>query len=457
MLEETLVRRQKATGVRKPSQPDDHDYIRRVQQKTVSQVFDTKAAVQDDSNFVRRMQSKLAVEVSRSGHSSKSERAEKLLEEGELIRRFLPKAIAEADGFEMARAAGEMSAIATEMKLLEDSMVGLRNESVAARQIPTGSALVPAKWSPSVRMVANVSGTGPLTVAIPRVADNLKQYENAGERKWLKAPPPFIATQYKCKNLTNLGGTPHHVCLDNWESLRRKHADRPCVVYDLGVRAQPQFSKTFVDVYGCVIRAYDPSEAAARWWGSNHTDAQLLKAATDEKYKFHSVAAGAADGPTVLFAHNSQPVSTSHPEHKLEKINLLESGAMPTLNVEAKTLSTMMADNGDTWMDVLKVDVEGAEYKFLQNTFERIGCPPAEQITIEFHHVLREKSQGAIHTANDLLNACGYKSFLVQDNWRNSMTPNVAPTKEKENDFCLQAKRYTLVSYCKGCREDKDL
>merc|ERR1719188_444544 len=87
-------------------------------------------------------------------------------------------------------------------------------------------------------------------------------------------------------------------------------------------------------------------------------------------------------------------------------------------HVQSKTFPAMLKENGDTKVNVLKVDIEGSEYMFLQDVFDRMGCPPAGQITVEYHHFSLDDRYGSspeINTIHHLLNSCGFKSFAVSD------------------------------------------
>jgi hypothetical protein len=53
--------------------------------------------------------------------------------------------------------------------------------------------------------------------------------------------------------------------------------------------------------------------------------------------------------------------------------------APPQLPV--RTLSTLMKSLGHTHLSVLKLDVEGSEYAFLNEALD-YGCPPVDQITL---------------------------------------------------------------------------
>ena len=61
-----------------------------------------------------------------------------------------------------------------------------------------------------------------------------------------------------------------------------------------------------------------------------------------------------------------------------------------------KTLKTIMAELGHTYIDILKLDVEGSEYGFLEAALDQFDCPPVEQMSIEWHHFVFDKRYGGL-------------------------------------------------------------
>lgn len=67
----------------------------------------------------------------------------------------------------------------------------------------------------------------------------------------------------------------HNICLDSLPApgtrYEVKHGKAPCLVYDFGIRKQPQFGATLAREFGCEVHAFDPVRMTVfrccnAWW-----------------------------------------------------------------------------------------------------------------------------------------------------------------------------------------------
>merc|ERR1719456_2006800 len=183
---------------------------------------------------------------------------------------------------------------------------------------------------------------------------------------------------------------------------------------------------TLATNYGCNVRAYDPSDTSKNWWAGERDHAKELHELGEDRYDFQPYAASGMDGPLELFEYNWQQVSIVKGETDLTRpVPEERYPNQHAFTLEGKTLLTMMKDHGDTFIDVLKMDIEGSEYTVLQDVFDRMGCPPARQITLEYHNFDFDERYGSspqLNTIHNLLNACGFKCFYIKPYWKHTVT-----------------------------------
>jgi FkbM family methyltransferase len=165
------------------------------------------------------------------------------------------------------------------------------------------------------------------------------------------------------------------------------------VVYSFGVGCDVSFDQGLIAARGVAVHAFDPTPRSIDW----------LKTQTlPESFVFHPWGIADFDG-TARFHAPKDPTHVSH--------TLLDGGDVGTGTVEVPVfrLRTIMDKLGHDRIDILKMDIEGAEYGVLGDVLGS-GTPIA-QILIEFHHgrsgVPLSKTQAAV----DALELAGFRVF----------------------------------------------
>jgi hypothetical protein len=92
------------------------------------------------------------------------------------------------------------------------------------------------------------------------------------------------------------------------------------------------------------------------------------------------------------------------------------------------TLRTLMKKNGHDWIDILKVDVEGAEFEILPEVMKDFGKGnlPFGQLLMEIH---AEKTQSAYNTEEfaqwwEMLENHGLRAFGAELNYPGKSLPS---------------------------------
>lgn len=75
-----------------------------------------------------------------------------------------------------------------------------------------------------------------------------------------------------------------------------------------------------------------------------------------------------------------------------------------------------MQQLGHSRIDLLKMDIEGAEYQVFEDL--ATDMPPIGQIAVEFHHWLPEHTDDQTHAALKTLQRQGFDVFAITDSGR---------------------------------------
>ena len=173
--------------------------------------------------------------------------------------------------------------------------------------------------------------------------------------------------------------------------------DAGAVIYSLGIGTDITFDLSLIDAYGVTLHAFDPTPGSIDY----------LKSRTlPDGFHWHQLGLAGHDGRAGFFP----PDDPTHISHTILPRAATEARA---IEVDVRRLSTVMRDLGHQAIDVLKMDIEGAEYDVLAEIVER--RLPVRQILVEFHH--RFPGIGADRTRHAVrdLNAAGYRIFFASD------------------------------------------
>ena len=170
------------------------------------------------------------------------------------------------------------------------------------------------------------------------------------------------------------------------------------IVYSFGIGRDASFGLELIRRLGLTVHGFDPTPKAIEFVRSSDMP---------PSYIFHDIGIADYDG-TATFEAPRNPTWDSY--------TLLEGEGDRDHVVTAtvRRLSSIMQDLGHSQIDILKLDVEGAEYGALADLIA--SEIDVRQILVEFHH--RFKSVGLQQTADavELLRRSGFKTFYVSPN-----------------------------------------
>ncbi len=182
------------------------------------------------------------------------------------------------------------------------------------------------------------------------------------------------------------------------------------VVYSFGIGSDASFDLSLIESHRLTVHAFDPTEQSARF---------LAEQSLPERFHFHRWALSDSDGESEF-----RQLGASSSSHYLPG-TVLDTGATTHRRdpVPALTLETIMERLGHDHVDVLKLDIEGGEYRVLDAFGET--AIPATQIVLELHphlanlesHSLMIGRRGWQRTLATIerLRAGGYELFHVSE------------------------------------------
>lgn len=170
------------------------------------------------------------------------------------------------------------------------------------------------------------------------------------------------------------------------------------IVYSFGIGEDISFDTALLNRYNCKVFGFDPTPKSIKWIASK---------GLPEGFQFYDFGIGERTEKAVFyFPKNPNFVSGS----VVIQNNVNTSEAT---EVELKTLKDTVELLGHTRIDVLKMDIEGAEYAVVENILRsdlQIG-----QILVEFHDRFFEDGRARTLRVLELMKASGYLIFGVSE------------------------------------------
>jgi len=166
------------------------------------------------------------------------------------------------------------------------------------------------------------------------------------------------------------------------------------VVYSFGVGEDISFDLALIRRFDARVHAFDPTPRSIEWLQSQRVPPEFV---------FHAYGVAGFDG-NCAFLPPENPAHVSHTIVKRESLR-------PAIEVPMHRLETIMNLLGHEHIDLLKMDIEGAEYGVIADL---VACRiPVKQLLVEFHHrwpeVGTEKTKQAMRALND----AGFRIFRV--------------------------------------------
>ncbi len=176
------------------------------------------------------------------------------------------------------------------------------------------------------------------------------------------------------------------------------------IVYSGGVGNDIGLDVLFIQTYGAQVHAFDPTPGVAQWLAGLQLPAGLT---------FHAIGLAGRDGQITLYPRVRRNGALSDTMYTL----VAEEASRPFgVQVQVKNLPGIMAMLGHRSIDVLKIDIEGAEYEVLDNLLTTRHRPA--QLLVEFHHRFADIGKERTRDMIERLRGAGYRLVFISINGR---------------------------------------
>lgn len=189
------------------------------------------------------------------------------------------------------------------------------------------------------------------------------------------------------------------------------------IIYSLGVGANINFELTMLEKCNSNVFCFDPT-AQSRDFIEN-----IMKD-LPENFSFSNIAVGGEDGKLVL--SHLKKASKKYLAGTL--LNVPGNYSVGENTVPVKRIETLMKEMGHSKIDLIKMDIEGAEYEVIKDII-KTNIRPA-QIALEFHpHLLNYKA------GKGLLNLTGWRETAECISLMNKAGYSLCYTSKRGDEF----------------------
>jgi FkbM family methyltransferase len=167
------------------------------------------------------------------------------------------------------------------------------------------------------------------------------------------------------------------------------------IIYSFGIGEDISFDLALIEEFGVEVHAFDPTPKSLAWIKKQELPAAL---------KIHDFGIADYDGRANFYP-------PEHPAHVSHSIIEKPETRSRAIMVNVHQLTTIMKSLGNDKIDLLKMDIEGAEYSVIKHIIS--NKIRIKQLCIEFHHFFNNIDIVQTYEAVRLLNENGFSIFDV--------------------------------------------
>lgn len=198
--------------------------------------------------------------------------------------------------------------------------------------------------------------------------------------------------------------SPNLVQFSGWAIVPTLLSRENPIVYSFGVGESIDFERLLIEEFHAEIHAFDPTPSVYGW---------LREAKVPDAFHFYPWAISSRDETLTLYPRRRRNGSAM-----TEMYTCVPQAGVDgdSLSVPSRRLSTILKLLGHEAIDVLKMDIEGAEYDVLTDLIESRFRPA--QILVEFHHRFDGIGKNETSRSISQLTKLGYVIAFVSETGR---------------------------------------
>jgi FkbM family methyltransferase len=174
------------------------------------------------------------------------------------------------------------------------------------------------------------------------------------------------------------------------------------LVYSVGIGRNIAWDEAMIAKYGTVHHGFDPTPTAIDFF---------RKRPPPSGFVFHKYGLGVVDGKVNV----KLPVGNNDSYTSLKYGALAKPGTVTAIDV--LKLDSMLAMLGHKEIEILKADIEGAEFDVISDWASRKYRPPVRQVLIEFHDRYFRDGPAKLRQAVREMEGIGFVLLHKQKNW----------------------------------------
>jgi FkbM family methyltransferase len=178
-----------------------------------------------------------------------------------------------------------------------------------------------------------------------------------------------------------------------------RHLNTESIVYSFGVGEDISFDLELIKQIQCKVFAFDPTPKSI----------QFVQNKLNEKFIFHDIGISNKNGKEIFYMPPDKKFVSGSTINRWGSTN-----DRNYIQVQMKTFGSIIKDLNHSTIDLIKMDIEGAEYDVIVDILSTNIY--VKQIVVEFHHRFSKEQLQKTKKTILKLRSAGYKLIAVSAN-----------------------------------------